>query len=210
MGYTTDFGGSLKLSRNLSEKEFNYINTFSESRRMKRDPKILMEMYKGAFGNPLANNSTPESIYGIDGEYFAKKDASYFGSNDKSIIDYNTPPGQPTYKETKNLSFDESWNQKQKLIAEGKCQPGLWCQWIVEQNPIHEPDVIEHVLSWDGNEKFYYYVEWLQYLIDHFFSKWDVKLNGEIEWIGEDPDDFGKIIVSDNIVVTKVGRKVYD
>src|SRR5262245_61818938 len=32
-------------------------------------------------------------------------------------------------------------------------QPGLWCQWEVEST----------ILQWDGGEKFYDYVEWLQY-----------------------------------------------
>jgi hypothetical protein len=55
-------------------------------------------------------------------------------------------------------------------------------------------------LSWDGNEKFYHYTEWLQYLIAHFFEPWGIKLNGEIEWVGEDSNDRGKIVVSDNHV----------
>lgn len=41
-------------------------------------------------------------------------------------------------------------------------QPGLWCQWI----PTEDGSGIE----WDGNEKFYYAEEWMQYLIDHFFG----------------------------------------
>ncbi len=32
-------------------------------------------------------------------------------------------------------------------------QPALWCQWI--------PNELGTVIEWDGNEKFYCYVEWI-------------------------------------------------
>jgi hypothetical protein len=73
-------------------------------------------------------------------------------------------------------------------------QPGLWCQWLLTEDGER--------LEWDGGEKFYHYVEWLRYLIEKFFHKWDILLNGEIKWQGEDMDDRGKIIVKDNVVET--------
>ena len=79
-------------------------------------------------------------------------------------------------------------------------QPSLWCQWIVNENG---------EIVWDGGEKFYYYTEWLQYLITHFFSIWGYNLNGEIEWQGEEADNFGKIIVQDNKITTKKGIRFY-
>jgi len=63
---------------------------------------------------------------------------------------------------------------------------------------------------WDGGEKFYNYVEWLKYLINHFFEKWGVKLNGEVYWKGEDGEDMGKIVVKDNWVIVKYARVTYD
>lgn len=71
-------------------------------------------------------------------------------------------------------------------------QPGLWCQWIVSEDGTK--------LAWDGGEKFYSYVEWLQYMIKHFFDPWNCVLNGEIAWQGEESGDSGKIIVVDNSV----------
>ena len=83
-----------------------------------------------------------------------------------------------------------------------KTQPGLWCQW----RPNDEGTEIE----WDGGEKFYAYVEWLQYLIDNIFSPRGYTLNGEVEWYGEDSDDRGKIVVENNVVTTKKGTIVYE
>lgn len=71
-------------------------------------------------------------------------------------------------------------------------QPGLWCQWVVTEDREH--------LEWDGAEKFYYYQEWLEYLIRNFFAPSGIRLNGEVKWQGEDMDDRGLLIVEDNAV----------
>ncbi len=81
-------------------------------------------------------------------------------------------------------------------------QPGLWCQW--------RPDSSGTAIVWDGGEKFYDYTEWLRYLIDSFLKPWGYVLNGEVTWQGEDSTDIGKIVVTDNAVVVKPGRIVYE
>lgn len=77
--------------------------------------------------------------------------------------------------------------------------PGLWCQWVIGS---------DDELRWDGNEKFYMYIDWLQYLIDNFFDPEGYFLNGEMEFQGEDEDDFGTIIVVDNNVDVQYGIRV--
>lgn len=80
-------------------------------------------------------------------------------------------------------------------------QPGLWCQWV--------PTDDGSELVWDGGEKFYNYVEWLQYLIDKILAPRGYTLNGECQWFGEERDDVGVIIVKNNKVTTKVGKLTY-
>jgi hypothetical protein len=46
-------------------------------------------------------------------------------------------------------------------------------------------------------------VEWLDYLIENFLEPWGIKVNGEVEWQGEERDDRGLIVVKDNEVTTK-------
>jgi len=193
MGYTTDFEGRLEFDKPLTTEQREYINLLSSTRRMKRDVGKLMKLYKGEFGNPFALPRTPETIYGHDGEYFAKDDGNSGQTEDESIIDYNCPPGQQKYDST--ADFSARWEENKRLTLEGKCQPGLWCQWVIDSDG--------YALQWDGNEKFYNYIEWLKYLINHFFEPWGVKLNGVIEWEGEDSNDKGKIIVNDNVVKIK-------
>jgi len=81
-------------------------------------------------------------------------------------------------------------------------QPGLWCQWV----PNELGTVIEH----DGGEKFYYYVEWLEYLVEHFLKPWGYSISGEVTWSGEESTDHGKIVAKRNKITTKVGRVVYE
>ena len=71
-------------------------------------------------------------------------------------------------------------------------QPGLWCQWI----PSEDGTSIE----WDEGEKFYSYVEWIEYQIEHFFQPWGIVLDGTVRWCGEESGDLGKITIKDNVV----------
>jgi hypothetical protein len=73
----------------------------------------------------------------------------------------------------------------------------LWCQWIAT------PD--GRGIEWDGGEKFYHYIAWLQYIILHFLEPWGYRLSGEVKWTGEDPSDTGRIIVEDNKLVCPAG-----
>ncbi len=67
-------------------------------------------------------------------------------------------------------------------------QPSLWCHWAPAPNT-------RSAIQWNGVEKFYNYVEWLQYLIDAFLDPWGIKVWGAVQWTGEDPTDCGVISV---------------
>lgn len=164
MGYTTEFHGSLTPNTPFSEDIINYINTFSSTRRMKRNVEKIKTLF------PNWEEYSFKGDLGIEGEYFAcNRDDNHGQTNDGSVVEYNSPP---------------------------ITQPGLWCEW--EINGYGE-------VEWNGGEKFYYYVEWLNYLIRNFFSPEGYILNGEIEYRGEDFDDYGTITVTDNVVTVACG-----
>lgn len=85
-------------------------------------------------------------------------------------------------------------------------QPGLWCHWV--------PTEFGEDIEWDGGEKFYNSVEWMEYIIDHFLKPdghskgqpgfeaftFDHICNGVIYAEGEDPDDRWALRVKDNVV----------
>lgn len=86
-------------------------------------------------------------------------------------------------------------NEIPNIRHDDKKYPGIWCQWIINSNK---------KLEWDGAEKFYNYVEWLEYLIENIFAPRGYKLDGRIRFQGERFLDTGIIYVKDNEV-----RKIY-
>ncbi len=74
-------------------------------------------------------------------------------------------------------------------------QPGLWCHWVPTKDGMG--------IEWDGGEKFYRYIDWLKYIIQHFLKPWGYVLNGKVNWEGEDRNDVGTIVVKDNTVTTE-------
>jgi hypothetical protein len=98
-------------------------------------------------------------------------------------------------------------------------QPGLWCEW--------EPTVDGTAITWNGQEKFYYSVEWMTYLIDTFLKPgaslaselaspvpgrhyrqdfrhftFDHELNGVLNAQGEREDDQWQLVVTHNVVTS--------
>jgi hypothetical protein len=71
-------------------------------------------------------------------------------------------------------------------------QPGLWCKWT--------PDSGGLAIIWDGVEKFYDYVAWIEYLLKHFLIPWGYQVNGVVRWRGEEFCDTGSIVVENNRV----------
>jgi hypothetical protein len=176
MGYTTEFYGSFSFNKRVSSQLVNYINKFSNTRHMIRNPQLIKEEY------PNWKDCVFNDDIGENGEYFvAHSKENPFGQNkDKSIIDYNRQPDS---------------------------QPGLWCQWIIE--PVFPKDEINKerksfnaVLKWNGGEKFYNYINWLDYLITYFFAPCDYSLSGVVLAIGESKYDATYIVVSNNIIYT--------
>jgi hypothetical protein len=72
-----------------------------------------------------------------------------------------------------------------------------------------EPSEDGTILESDvGSEEGTDYVEWLEYLMEHFITRWGYTANGVVYWNGEDRDDRGVIIVEDSVVRTILGDTV--
>jgi hypothetical protein len=83
----------------------------------------------------------------------------------------------------------------------GQDHPDSYCQWVATEDGL--------AIEWDGGEKFYYYTEWLQWLVDNFFAPRGYVLNGQVEWDGEERGDVGRITVEDNRMTVTKGRIAY-
>lgn len=80
-----------------------------------------------------------------------------------------------------------------------RTQPSLWLQWT--------PNEDRSALEGDTGEKFYCYVEWLEYIIEKLlkgkFKDKGYVLNGKVEWRGESWGDTGTIKVKENVIKVK-------
>lgn len=194
MGYTTDFWGEFDVEPPLTNEHRAYLTAFAGTRRMKRNAEITAtypDPLREAVGLPV----------GEDGGYYVGDTADFGQTPSPDVVDYNAPPGAMPYeirRETFGSDFQKGWEEERRRIAAGEQQPGLWCQWI--------PDESGTAIRWDEGEKFYEYVPWIRYLIEHFLKPWGYTLNGEVEWSGEETDDRGKIVVTNNEVTVLVGR----
>jgi len=142
MGSHTDFAGEFGCTPTLSQAHAGYLRQFSRTRSMKRDPALaatLPDPLREAVGLSIGD----EGAYFVGGLGLRGQDA------DPSVTDHNTPPGQLSYGGVEN-EFRDRYEERQRRIEAGECQPGLWCQWI----PSDDGTAIE----WDGGEKFYEYV----------------------------------------------------
>lgn len=158
MGYNTQFSGDFfDLHKPLSSEHKAYLEKFSNSRRVKRDIKLL------------DRNPTLEAVglpLGEEGAYFVDTPKPYAEEiRDPSVVAYNKPP---------------------------KGQPSLWCGWT--------PSSDGKKIVWDESEKFEAYVEWIEYIIEHFLKPWGYVLNGSCKWEGEERDDYGIILLESNTV----------
>lgn len=110
------------------------------------------------------------------GELFTVNDNCFGQSKDDSILNYNSPA--PT-------------------------QPGLWCDWecnLVGKDNGEDAQMCK--IEWNGSEKFYYYVKWLEYIIETFLKPSGISINGAALAVGEELGDAVYILVDDNRVTT--------
>ena len=183
MGYTTDFTGKFNLDKPLSKEHLAYLLRFSYTRRIKRNAtktEKRLDPLRIAVGLPVGD----EGAYFVNEEGDCGQGKTGYGAKIPDVVDYNAPP---------------------------QGQPGLWCQWVpgnkygepLGLKNIEESEAEATTIVWDEGEKFYYYVEWLHYLIENFLGPWGYVLNGNVVWQGEEADDRGRIVVDLNIVKTQ-------
>ena len=183
MGYTTDFSGCAEFNKPLSKELADYINNFSRRRHVKRDVDKIKEMDPAWKDHCFNGDLGPEGLYYLVPLTLTEKQ-----------IQTDLPAGK-LGKKADNTYYDPFGQLVDVSVINSDCPPKgcpeLWCQWIITDNG---------VLEWDGGEKFYSYKEWLEFLIEHFFAPSGYILNGAIEWQGEDRDDYGTMVIENNVV----------
>ena len=193
MGYCTDLYGRFELNKTLTDPEIIYLSAFNETRHFKRD---------------VTKMGFPKDYFGKEGEFYVSYPSSALEHLKKCVLDEN----DPLYKYytapegmEKGIIYldDEHWHEnfintqkeheKYGIIdynkPAGSC-PSLYCTWM----PSSDGNAIEP----DDMDKRYDYVQWLVFIINNFLKPKGYVLDGEVKWQGEDPEDFGKIVIQNN------------
>lgn len=173
MGYTTEFKGRFELDKPLTKELADYLQQFSENRHYRISRDLIMEL------DPDWEKHCFNGDLGKDGQYYL---TDYVG-------DFFRGPNRKRLRELQGQdNFDYNCTPSEDV-------PGLWCQWVPSEDLMG--------LEWDQGEKFYNYVEWIEYLIDNFLAPQGYTVNGSVRWRGESFDDIGVIDVTDNIVSSR-------
>lgn len=137
MGYHTEFSGQLTIEPPLTKEQVQYINKFSDTRRMQRDPDQLAHMpdpIREAVNLPL----------GVNGGY-------YVGQDRDAVIEYNRPPsGQPGLWCQWVVSHDGSvleWDGGEKFYEYGD-----WLRYLIEHFFSKWGRTLEGKICWQGEE----------------------------------------------------------
>jgi len=114
-----------------------------------------------------------------------------------------------TFKGSIKIEPPLSWQEANKInsFCNGRQDersstkhPGIWCDYTCTTTEI----------KWNGSEKSYDMVQWMEFLIMEFFRPFGRKLDGQMEAQGEDFNDRWLLVVTDNIVSVKRGKTVYE
>lgn len=73
-----------------------------------------------------------------------------------------------------------------------RTQPGLWCGWEMLED--------HQTIKWDEAEKFYYYCDWLIYIMERVLMPKGYSLSGTVLYHGESTSDAGRIEIRNNIM----------
>jgi hypothetical protein len=84
-------------------------------------------------------------------------------------------------------------------VDSDKTKIDAYFQWV-------PAETFEHIV-WDGEEKFYSYVEQLQWLCSDWLDQRGITANGILHWQGEETGDTGTITVVDNRVIAQSDGK---
>ncbi|KAL9654140.1 hypothetical protein ABK040_016486 [Willaertia magna] len=182
MGYTTEFQGKFNLNKNLATnpKALQQIQILNLTRRIQYNLEEIVKKEKKTIEEII-------QLYGVEAEFY--------DPNLTTVLEKYPNPldWQFEFFNDNSMIFEIHKNPLYlNYNSPPLCQPSLWCQWCYNKE--------ENVLEWDGNEKFYYYVDWIVYIINVILKPEDFIVNGKINYIGEDTNDFGVIIVKNNVV----------
>jgi hypothetical protein len=175
MGYTTTFKGEFRLNKSLRPEHKAYLHRFSEMVHLPLKEDMLQSL-----SDPLRLIvGLPVGKYGM---YFTGLIEGQFSSLEDGLSAYSGGPAEQFVDPEKDLfqSF-----------------PSHYCKWI--------PTTDGCGIQWNRVEKFYGYVGWLRFLLDHFLIPWGYELSGTVFWQGEQGEHGTITVENQQVIATRRG-----
>jgi hypothetical protein len=85
-------------------------------------------------------------------------------------------------------------NKNPDTIPTGDRPARSYMQWVPSET-------LDHIV-YDGNEKFYDYVDWMKWLVN-YLKGIGITADGEIDWSGDQAGDTGTIVVANSEVTVR-------
>ena len=143
MGYTTYFNGSLKFNKHVEAWLVEYIDKFSTTRRMQRDPEKVKELF------PNWKELCFNGMLGDECEYFVGGAGFYGQDRDESVINYNRHPFTQsglwcdwTITETELM-----WNEAEKFYGYEE-----WLQYLIDNFFAPCGYTLNGDIEWEGED----------------------------------------------------------
>lgn len=206
MGYYTYFFGKLKFDKPVTPELKKYINDFCSTLHGKRDVNKIKSLY------PDWKSRCWNGDLGVDGEYFLNPEHDNkwsMGIYKTETLDDGTQVDIYT-SHRKSVTNPKDETLCDDISVANKQPPFEYCHYIIDDSDnlvvndtgLHRPG---YIASTKDSIKFYYFIEWLNYLNEQFIKPSGYKLSGKIFWQGETDDDIGCIEYTDGICKTLVG-----
>lgn len=130
MGYTTDFSGRFETNKPLTDKMFDFLKKFNETRRMGRNV---------------------DSAFGIEGEFYVFGEGDFGQGREANIIDHNTSPStQPGLWCQWTPSDDRmgiEWDCGEKFYSYTE-----WLVYLIHKILAPNGYELNGVVTWQGEE----------------------------------------------------------
>jgi hypothetical protein len=182
MGYTTDFSGFMHIHSNNENATTNQNAQFVNEELSIEDAVILIN---GLCGTRRMKRDL--SLIADENGLVLGRPSSAYGT----FGEFYWNPESTSFGQDRDPSIIDYNNPPNEYLS-------LWLKWEVVKL-----DDGEYLLQWNEAEKFYDYVEWLEFINTKILIPNNLVLNGSIDWCGEDSGDKGTITAINNFITVE-------
>lgn len=192
MGYYTTFHGTLEITPPLQPHHKAYLERWFEMPHYRHDETALAKIpdpQREAVGLPVGPQGAFSVVVNQPDDHWTRDGISIEPPKVGARAGLRMKDGPKT--------------------PDGMPNQSTWCPWnVVDDEP--NATTLQIGEGSGDSRKAYGFQDWLVYCLDKFFVPWGYKVNGAVQWEGEEREDIGEIVAKDNHVTFYDGKIVYE